>query len=163
MVLRSDWSERPCPIARGINEIGDPWTLLILRELLSGIHRFDEIREHVEAADNVLAGRLKKMVESGLAQRVPYRDGGRTRHEYHPTQAAVDALPILHAYAIWAEKNTPSEHPNRRLSIICRACDSRSDTGESCSVCATPLTADNVSWIRPIFIDQPPRPLAVAQ
>ncbi len=163
MVLRSDWSTRPCPIARGINEIGDPWVLLILRELLSGIHRFDEIREHVEAADNVLADRLKKMVANGLAQRIPYRDGGRTRYEYHPTQSAADALPVLHAYSIWAQQNTPSKQPNRRLSIICRECGSQSDTGESCSACTARLTVDNVAWIRPIFIDEPPRPLAPAQ
>lgn len=161
MVLRSDWSQRPCPIARGINEVGDPWTLLVLRELLSGVHRFDEIRNNTEAADNVLSVRLKRLVANGLAVREPYRDGGRTRFEYHPTQAALDTLPILHAFALWSEKTTPSNTPERALTIMCRECHQRSSAGEACSECSTPFTTENVSWIRPIYADHRPRPLGV--
>lgn len=159
MVLRSDWSERPCPIARGIDALGDPWVLLILRELVSGVHRFEKIREQVEAADNILAKRLKYMVETGLAARSPYQDGGRTRYEYLPTQAGADALPILHAYTLWAEKHTPSEGRARRLTIVCRRCGAESTSGEACSACGAALTAGNVAWIRPTYDDHLPRPL----
>ncbi|HEK1766285.1 TPA: helix-turn-helix transcriptional regulator [Pseudomonas putida] len=163
MILRSDWSQRPCPIARGINSVGDPWTLLILRELLSGVHRYDEIRNNTEAADNVLTTRLKKLVANGFARRVPYRDGGRQRFEYHPTRAALDTLPILHAFAIWAEKHTPGDTPDRSLAIICRECGAQSSRGETCSACNAPLDARNVSWIRPIYPDQTARPLVAGK
>lgn len=162
MSLRSDWSQRPCPIARGIHDLGDPWTLLILRELLSGVQRFDEIRKNTEAADSVLSGRLKALVAKGFAVQRPYQDGGRTRFEYVPTQVALDALPILHAFAVWAKKHTPSDSPERSLQIICRQCESQSDTGEFCSSCMTPLSTANVAWIRPIHANQPPVPLVVA-
>ncbi|GAA1404229.1 HxlR family transcriptional regulator [Glutamicibacter uratoxydans] len=162
MPLRSDWSQRPCPIARGINEIGDPWTLLILRELLSGIYRFDEIRENTEAAENILSARLKALIAKGLAVQQPYSEGRRTRFEYRPTQAALDALPVLHAFALWAEKNTPSDTPDRALTIVCRECHERSVTGESCSSCNTHFTTENVSWIRPIYANHIPRPLSGA-
>ncbi|ARZ72543.1 HxlR family transcriptional regulator [Streptomyces albireticuli] len=159
MALRSDWSDRPCPIARGIDALGDPWVLLVLRELLSGGRRFDEIREQMEVADNILAKRLTYMVEAGLVRRVPYREGKRPRYEYVPTAAAADALPILHAYALWAEKHTPTEDLTRRLVIICRACGEESKGSETCSECGRKLTSDNVSWIRPTSPDREPAPL----
>ncbi|MHA7270116.1 winged helix-turn-helix transcriptional regulator [Arthrobacter sp. HLT1-20] len=160
MVLRSDWSARPCPIARGINAVGDPWVLLILRELVAGVHRFDQIREQVGAADNILAKRLKYMVEEGLAVRTPYQEGRARRYEYHLTEAGADTLPILHAYTLWAQKHTPSEGHEHRLAIICRNCEHQSSRGEACSHCGAMLTTGNVSWIRPIYADQVPRPLA---
>lgn len=156
MALRSDWSHRPCPIARGIEAVGDPWVLLLLREVLAGVHRFDDIREHMEVADNVLAKRLAYMVDAGLVVRRPYRDGRRPRYEYIPTQAATDALPILHAYALWAEKHTPTDSDQQRLVIICRACGSESRGGESCSQCGQALTTSSVSWIRPTSPDRLP-------
>jgi DNA-binding HxlR family transcriptional regulator len=105
MALRSDWSDRACPTARGVDALGDAWVLLVLREILTGVHRFDEIRDHLEVADKTLANRLKYVVEAGLAIREPYREGGRPRYEYLPTQAGIDTLPVLQAYARWAEKH----------------------------------------------------------
>lgn len=58
MTLRSDWSERPCSIVRGIDTVGDPSTLLNVRERISGVRRFDEMRAVVDVSDNVLANRL---------------------------------------------------------------------------------------------------------
>ncbi|WP_051389019.1 winged helix-turn-helix transcriptional regulator [Arthrobacter sp. 35W] len=159
MVLRSDWSQQPCPIARGINAVGDPWVLLILRELVAGVNRFDQIREQVGAAENILAKRLKYMVDEGLAVRTPYQDGRLQRFEYFPTEAGADALPILHAYSLWAQKHTPSEGYGSRLGIICRSCGQESSSGEACSNCGATLTTKTVSWIRPTYEDHAPRPL----
>lgn len=106
MALRSDWSTAETPLARGIHVLGDPWVLLVLQEILNGVTRFDEIRDHIGVADSVLARRLKLMVENGLASRQPYDLGIRPRYAYLPTDAGVDALPILRAYAAWGEKHT---------------------------------------------------------
>ncbi len=69
MPLRSSWADQPCPIARGIDALGDPWTLLILREALTGASRFDDFRGRLDIADNILTARLKAMVEGGLLER----------------------------------------------------------------------------------------------
>ncbi|WP_427016005.1 winged helix-turn-helix transcriptional regulator [Pseudarthrobacter sp. P1] len=160
MALRSDWSNRPCPIARGIDMVGDPWVLLVLRELVAGVRRFDEIRENLEVADNILSNRLAYMVEAGLAVKVPYSEGKRPRHEYLPTQAAVDALPILHAYALWAEKHTPTTSDQQRLAIVCQACHREASRADSCEHCGAALTTGTVSWIRPLALDRTPQPLS---
>ena len=102
MPLRSDWSGNVCPIARGIDAVGDPWVLLILRESLAGARRFDDFKRRMDAADNVLSSRLSSMVSSGLLETRAYTTGPRPRVEYLPTRAATDALPILQAYAAWA-------------------------------------------------------------
>ncbi len=149
MPLRSDWSGDGCPIARGIEVVGDPWVLLILREALAGAHRFDEFKQRLGIADNVLANRLKGMVEAGLLAYAPYAAGRRARHQYEITPAGADTLPILHAYAKWAEAHTPTPGPERELKIICRSCGARSSRGETCSNCGEPLVSTNVTWIRP--------------
>lgn len=158
MPLRSDWSDDACSIARGIDAVGDPWTLLILRELLSGVRRFDALHERLKIAENILASRLKTMCSSGLATKHPYHDGRRTRFEYHPTKAAEDALPILHAFSLWGGKHAGGGS-DREITIVCRGCGARSTTGERCSECRCALTVASTAWIRPNSADGRPIPL----
>lgn len=159
MPLRSDWSHNACSIARGIQAVGDPWGLLILRELLSGQTRFDGLRDRLSIADNTLSARLKSMAEAGLVARCPYYDGRRTRYEYQPTSAAEDALPILHAFSLWAGRHATGG-ADREIEIICRCCGMRSSTGEACSACGQELTVATTAWIRPSNTDRVPVPLA---
>lgn len=149
MALRSDWSKNACPIARGVDVLGDPWVLLILRELFAGVHRFDELRTNTGAADNVLAKRLSDMVDAGLVVREAYREGARPRYDYLLTPAGSDALPVLHAYALWAEKHVPPRTEAGRFRLVCQACEQESAAGESCSGCGQELTSANVAWVRP--------------
>jgi DNA-binding HxlR family transcriptional regulator len=111
MALRSDWSNRPCPIARGIDALGDPWVLLVLRELLSGLRRFDEIRDRMEVADNILTNRLNYMLDAGLVTRKPYREGKRPRYEYIPTQAATDATHLARLCSVGRKTHSEYKHP----------------------------------------------------
>ena len=83
-----DPASRSCPIGRAGDLLGDRWTLLILRDATAGITRFDAFRENLGIADNILSGRLARLVEAGVLAKVPYRDGNRTRQEYRLTQAA---------------------------------------------------------------------------
>ena len=119
MPLRSDWSSAPCPIARSLDVLGDPWVLLIARQAFYGTRRFADFRERLDIADNVLSRRLSIMVEADLLQRVPYRDDRRTRDEYVLTAAGEDLLPILHAMVLWAAKH--ERHPTFRYWRSCTA------------------------------------------
>ena len=94
MPLRSDWSEATCPIARTLDVVGDPWVLLILREAVQGVTRYDDFRAALGVADGVLSRRLAAMVDDGLMTRAPYRSGNRTREEYLLTDAGRDLLPV---------------------------------------------------------------------
>lgn len=150
MALRSDWSNEACPIARGIDAIGDPWTLVILREALAGARRFDEFKRRVGASDNTLAARLAKMVEDGLLEARPYSAGSQPRREYAPTELATDAVPVLQAYAAWAHKHRPSKNEDPKFAVICGNCGEHTARVEICDICGAALDVSHgVAWQRP--------------
>ena len=80
-----------CSIARALEVIGERWTLLVLREVLLGRRRFEEIRRNTGVATNILSDRLRTLVEHEVLER--REDGDAT--EYVPTRRAVDAGPVL--------------------------------------------------------------------
>jgi DNA-binding HxlR family transcriptional regulator len=122
--------------------------VLIVRELLTGTRRFDDLRRRLGIADNMLSARLKTMAAAGLVERRPYLDGRGTRHEYHPTTAADDMLPLLHAFALWADKHA-FLGSDRRVAIVCRGCGAHSAEGERCSACGRGLDVRTTAWITP--------------
>jgi DNA-binding HxlR family transcriptional regulator len=87
-----------CSVAATLRLIGDRWTLLILREVFAGLHRFDEIAEHLGVSRRVLTERLGQLVGAGLLERRSYQEAGRrARQEYHLTAPAHDLQWILAA------------------------------------------------------------------
>lgn len=153
MALRSDWSTKACPIARGLDVLGDPWVLLVLREVLMGTHRYDELREALGVADNVLSSRLRRLVDQGLLTRRPYNAGNGRRAEYALTEAGADAMPVLNALVLWGNQHTTA--PRGPLRILHRDCGAETRSADRCDTCGVPLTADNVAWDTPSRRGQP--------
>ncbi|WP_328610500.1 helix-turn-helix transcriptional regulator [Amycolatopsis sp. NBC_00345] len=149
MARRIEWAGQACPIARAVDVLGEPWTLLILRNANTGTTRFDEFRGELGIADNVLSTRLGKLTEAGLLARVPYRDGGRTRDEYRLTKAGADALPVLLALAAWGDEHTRADPPAGRMRVIHRACGAKTRPAEHCAHCGEPMPREEQLWYRP--------------
>jgi DNA-binding HxlR family transcriptional regulator len=97
-----------CPIHFGLEVFGDPWTLLVLRDLLlKGRTTYSDFLHAEEGiATNVLADRLSRLEAGGLltADRGP--GGGRARR-YRPTAKAVDLLPVLLEVIDWSARHDP--------------------------------------------------------
>jgi DNA-binding HxlR family transcriptional regulator len=146
MALRSDWSRRNCSIARGLDILGDPWTILVLREVFFGNGRFDAMKSRMEVADSVLTKRLSGLLEAGLLAKRPYDDGGRTRSEYVLTEKGQDVLPVLNAVTIWSEKHLPAPSEQAHMYVIHRGCGQRTSSADTCTGCGERLTAANTSW-----------------
>jgi DNA-binding HxlR family transcriptional regulator len=109
-----------CTLARAVSVIGDAWVLLILREAVYGIRRFEEMREDLGIPRTVLSERLGRLVEAGLLERVPYREPGRrTRHEYGLTEDGRALLPALAALREWAEAHLPGGPSALKLRHRC--------------------------------------------
>ncbi len=90
-----------CPIACTLDLIGDRWTLLIVRDLLFGRHRFSQFLTAGEGfTTNILADRLRRMEQAGIIRRVRYQDRP-PRDEYHLTERGRTLGPILNAMARW--------------------------------------------------------------
>lgn len=62
---------RPCSVARTLAIIGDRWSFLILREGWFGVRRFEEMRENLGIATNILADRLSRLVQAGYCAKFP--------------------------------------------------------------------------------------------
>lgn len=91
-----EFDSSACSIARTMAWLGQPWTVLVVRDLFNGVHRFDELAEHLGIARNVLAKRLDSLVEAGLVRKEDYREPGRrTRKKYLLTEAGWDLRPVL--------------------------------------------------------------------
>lgn len=148
MPLRSDWSTRPCPIARSLDVVGDPWVLLVLRDALLGARRFEQFRERLEVADNVLSRRLQAMVEAGLLRRSAYRGEQRTHQEYLLTEAGAELLPVLNALALWGEKHTTPPRPDAHIEIVHTVCGNASSSADVCGSCGMAMAAGDTAWRR---------------
>ena len=93
-----------CPIASALELLGDRWTLVVLRDLLTGKRTYKEFLESPEAiSTNILADRLRRLDEWGLVERRPYREKPE-RLAYELTQKGADLLPTLQALCRWGNR-----------------------------------------------------------
>ncbi|HXT89579.1 MAG TPA: helix-turn-helix domain-containing protein [Trebonia sp.] len=98
-----------CSIARSLDVVGDVWTMLIVREaMLAGASRFQEFRDSLGIASNVLAKRLAALVDEGLMERRAYQESGeRARDEYVLTEAGRSLSLVIAALADWGRRYRP--------------------------------------------------------
>ena len=99
------FAEKNCSIARPLAFLGERWTVLVLRDLMLGRRRFDEIQESLGIATNVLSRRLATLVDEGVAERRLYSEHPE-RFEYRLTQKGLDLEPVLLALLAWGDRYT---------------------------------------------------------
>ncbi|MEV0188250.1 helix-turn-helix domain-containing protein [Kitasatospora purpeofusca] len=96
---------RECSIAAALTVVGEQWSLLVLREVALGVRRFDAIQAATGASRATLGARLRSLTESGLLERIEYREpGSRARHEYRLTPAGRELQPVLTALMQWGDR-----------------------------------------------------------
>jgi DNA-binding HxlR family transcriptional regulator len=111
----------PCSIARTLELVGEKRSLLVLREVFTGVRRFDDLRRRTGAPRQVLSARLATLVEAGLLRRHPYQDPGqRTRYEYRLTRAGMDLYPVLVSLMRWGDRylDQPNGGPTMELTHV---------------------------------------------
>jgi DNA-binding HxlR family transcriptional regulator len=101
---------RPCSAAAALELIGDRWSLLVIRELMFGNHRFSELARQTGAPRDRLAARLKDLVDAGIVERRQYHDNP-ARFEYHLTAAGLGLGPVLKALREWGAEWAVTEPP----------------------------------------------------
>ena len=94
----------PCVIAQTLDVLGDRWTLLILRDLMAGLHRYNDILESCAGmSPNVLSDRLKRLEAEGLVLRNYYKELP-PRVEYTLTDKGWAVRPVLLALLDWGRR-----------------------------------------------------------
>ena len=112
-----------CSMAMAARILGDRWTLLIVREALYGVTRFDAIQNDLGIPRTVLAERLKKLCSAGILTKRNYRDPGqRTRSQYVLTMAGVELAAPMIALMQWGDKHLRNGTP--AVEIVDR-CDNK--------------------------------------
>ena len=140
--MRIDEIDRqPCPVAKAMAQIGDAWSMLILREAFYGRRRFSDFVAHTGAQRTVVSARLKTLVEVGILERVEYSEHP-TRHHYLLTDKGRDLAPVLFTLAAWGDKWLSDV--NGRLVELTHTCGRHAEAVMTCVHCAEPLTAANV-------------------
>ncbi len=121
-----------CAVLRTLDLLGDLWSLGILRSVFYGHRRYGEIQSDLGIATNVLADRLRSLVDHGILERVPYQDRP-LRHEYVPTAKGAELGAVIIALREWGRHNLDWDDPLAPLehagcggkvsaSIICEHC-----------------------------------------
>lgn len=96
-------SRRNCTIARALDAVGDEWTLLVIRDVAYGRHRFTDILDSLGIARNVLADRLRTLVDLEVLARSPDPADGRA-HRYDLTERGRELVPVLLALGAWGDR-----------------------------------------------------------
>lgn len=102
---RAPVSIEACALARAVEEIGDRWSLLILRESFFGVMRYDDFLQDLNVPRAVLTDRLVRLTAAGLLHKQPYREPGeRQRFAYSLTEKGRGLAPALIAITHWSEE-----------------------------------------------------------
>lgn len=90
-----------CPIAKAVEILGDRWTLLIVRDLLTGTCHFNDLERGLPGISRgLLAERLRRLQRMGLLEKVDLQDG-RQRTAYYPTEAGRDLQGVIESLLLW--------------------------------------------------------------
>jgi DNA-binding HxlR family transcriptional regulator len=123
-----------CPIAHSTGLVGDRWSILIVRELLMGQTRFQDLQAQTGATSQMLAARLKRLAGNGLVERRAYAQRP-LRHEYRLTPKGVQLMPVILALRAWGEAWCKPAGAELAVRMFHRLCSAELDLGGHCPSC----------------------------
>jgi DNA-binding HxlR family transcriptional regulator len=142
---------RPCSIAAALEVVGERWSLLAIREISYGVHRFARIAAYIGASRDMLADRLRKLESAGLIERRQY-SAHPPRFEYHLTEAGRELFPMMVALREWGDKWAVDEPA---IEVL-HDCGHPLKAALSCQHCDGAVTPESITTIAPV--NSVPRP-----
>ena len=139
-MLPRTYADQNCAVARCLEVVGERWTLLIVRDALLGIRRFEDFQTRLGVSRPVLSERLSQLVEHGVLQRTLYQRRP-DRHEYTLTERGRALWPAVAALAQWGASLAPAGAPREFRHHTCR---SPVHAEVRCPDCGQPLAPADV-------------------
>jgi DNA-binding HxlR family transcriptional regulator len=130
-MLNSRYPDQVCSVARAVEVVGERWTMLILRDAMFGISRFEGFLGSLGIARNVLTDRLGHLVAEGVLIRRPYGQG-QTRFDYTLSEKGRELGVAALALMKWGDRHYPTAGGPPRLSEH-RDCGGSVDVSLTCS------------------------------
>ena len=142
MPLGTAYENQTCSIAGTLGVVGDRWTLLIVRDVMLGVRRFDELQSDLGVARNVLQTRLERLVGDGILERRRYQERPE-RFEYHLTEKGLDLWPVVVSLMHWGDAHAaPADGP--AVVLEHRSCGGAVDAHRTCVRCGERLSVRDV-------------------
>jgi DNA-binding HxlR family transcriptional regulator len=136
---RTSFEDMNCSIAQSLEIIGEWWTLLIIRDAFFGVTRFDEFRERLGIAPNILTSRLDTLVDAGVLERRAY-DDARERYDYVLTAKGRALWPVLTTLRQWGDKYVLGKG-KEPIRIRHESCGAETTAHLACDHCGERLSA----------------------
>ena len=132
-----------CPVAKSLEVVGDRWTLLVVRDLLSGPRRFQDFLQTLPGiAPNILSARLKLMEEHGLIGREFYTDHP-PRAQYVLSEKGRELGMVVGALAAWGGR-----HVHKETRLVHAGCGHPVSVGYYCPDCGEGVRGADVTVTR---------------
>jgi DNA-binding HxlR family transcriptional regulator len=132
-----------CPVAKSLEVVGDRWTLLLVRDMLSGPRRFQDFQQSLPGIPpNILSDRLKLMDEHGLVARSFYSEHP-PRAEYALTDRGRELGVVVGALAAWG-----SRYVHRQTALVHAECGHPVEVKYFCRQCAGRVRGSTVELRR---------------
>lgn len=153
--------DQTCSIARGLEVLGERWTLLIVRDIFLGQRRFDRIQKNLGVARNVLASRLERLADEGIIERRAYQERP-PRYEYLLTEKGIELWPVLMALHGWGARYA-ADSGGPPFTIHHKGCEGVVDMRGCCELCGERLEARDAHAVRTstAFRSEPKEPIPV--
>jgi DNA-binding HxlR family transcriptional regulator len=132
-MLGNDYAKQSCSIAGALEVVGERWSLLIVRDVMLGVRRFDELQSHLGIARNILQTRLRRLQEQGVLEKRLYQERP-PRSEYLLTEKGLDLWPTIVSLMQWGDRHAvPAAGPPVLLEH--RGCGGSVDDHRICARC----------------------------
>jgi DNA-binding HxlR family transcriptional regulator len=136
--------ENACSVERTLNLLGNRWTFLILRELFYGLSKFNQFHTELKISRNILASRLKELVQNGIIAKSKCADNPKC-FEYKMTKKGFDIWPIALASIRWENRWQTVEGGPRQI-LRHRTCGQIFDAVMVCSHCRCEVLPQDVTY-----------------
>src|SRR5580658_562982 len=103
-MLGNSYENQRCSMAAALEVVGERWSLLIVRDILLDLRRFDQIQADLGIARNVLQARLERLLEQGVVEKRLYQERP-PRYEYHLTDKGLDLWPTIVSLMQWGDRH----------------------------------------------------------
>jgi DNA-binding HxlR family transcriptional regulator len=141
-MLGNRYENQTCSIAATLEVVGERWSLLIVRNVLLGLRRFEEMQQNLGIARNVLQSRLAGLVEQGVLERRAYQQRP-PRYEYRLTEKGLDLWPTIVALMQWGDRYALAP-AGRPVLLEHRDCGGAVDEHRICARCGERLEVRDV-------------------
>ncbi|WP_163505718.1 winged helix-turn-helix transcriptional regulator [Fodinicola acaciae] len=151
-MLGRTYEGQHCSIAKSLEVVGERWSLLILRDVFTGAHRFDELQKSLGITRSVLSSRLDHLVQECVLERRRYQTRP-DRYEYLATDKGLALWPVLMHLLDWGDRYYAGKSGPPRI-VEHDGCGGRMNSELCCDTCGERLWPQTAS-VHPARLSRP--------